>query len=184
METPDTRLIYSGTVQGLFLIALRGRLSVPARELLRSAGLELDEDLLPAYPLASWLRWQDIVLRDVWPELSREEAQRRLGHTALEGLLSTMLGRVMATAARALGPRLALGQLDRGFRGSNNFQSSRLTERAPTAYELWINDIAGRPSYYVGILEGALAVMGASQPRVSVLRQEPPACTFLVEWKA
>jgi uncharacterized protein (TIGR02265 family) len=183
METPDTRLIYSGTVQGLFLIALRGRLSPAARESLRSEGLELDEDLLPAYPFASWLRWQDIVLRDVWPGLSREDAQRKLGHALIEGTMSTMLGRVMATAARALGPRMSLGQFDRGFRTSNNFQASRLTERAPTAYELWINDIAGRPAYYVGLLEAALAMMGASQPRVSVLRQEPPACTFLVEWK-
>jgi uncharacterized protein (TIGR02265 family) len=90
---------------------------------------------------------------------------------------------VMATAARALGPRLALGQLDRGFRTSNNFQASRMTERAPTACELWINDIGGRPHYYIGILEAALKVMGARESRVSVLRQEPPACSFLVEWK-
>jgi uncharacterized protein (TIGR02265 family) len=98
--------------------------------------------------------------------------------------MATMVGRVMAAAARALGPRMSLGQLDRGFRASNNFQSSRLTERAPTAYELWINDIVGRPAYYVGVLEVALKTMGARAPRVSVLRREDPACVFFLEWEA
>ena len=184
METPDTRLIYSGTVQGLFHLALAGRLSPQARQALREAGLDLDGDLMPAYPFASWLRWQDIVLRDVWPDLAPEEAQRRLGYTLLGGVLSTMLGRVMATTARALGPRLGVGQLHRGLRASNNFQESRVKERTPTSSELWVNDIAGRPAYYAGILEKALETMGAREPRVSVLRHEPPACVFLLQWSA
>ncbi|MFP2929473.1 DUF2378 family protein [Pyxidicoccus sp. 3LG] len=183
METPDTRLIFSGTVQGLFLIGLGNRLSVATRASLREAGLDLDQDLLPAYPLNTWLKCQDIVLRGVWPDLERDEAQRRLGHVVIEGLMSTMLGRVMAAAARTLGPRLALTQLNRGFHGSNNYQESRVKEREPGVCELWINDIAGRPAYYVGVLEAALGVMGARKARVSILRHEAPACTYLVEWQ-
>ncbi|QSQ21089.1 DUF2378 family protein [Pyxidicoccus parkwayensis] len=184
METPDTRLIYLGAVQGLFLIALRGRLSPAAREALRAEGLDLDQDLMPAYAFTSWLRWQDIILRDVWPDLPRDEAFRKLGRTVIDGLLSTMLGRVMATAARTLGPRLGLPQLDRGFRSSNNFQCTRvLVERGPNACELWINDIADRPTYYVGLLEAVLGAMGARESRITVLRHEPPGCTFLVEWR-
>ncbi|MCP3136680.1 DUF2378 family protein [Pyxidicoccus xibeiensis] len=182
METPDPRLIFSGTVQGLFLVGLRERLSLSTRASLREAGLDLDQDLLPAYPLSTWLRCQDIVLRTVWPDLPREEAQRRLGHAAVDGMMATMLGRVMSAAARTLGPRMGLGQLNRGLRASNNFQESRVTERGPGSIEVWINDIAGRPAYYVGILEASVRVMGARDPRVSVLRHEAPACTFLVEW--
>ncbi len=49
---------------------------------------------------------------------------------------------------------------------------------------MWISDIVGRPTYYVGILEAALQMMGAHAPRVSVLRREDPACVFLLEWDA
>jgi len=184
METPETRLIFSSAVQGLFHIALRGRLSESARGSLREAGVDLDGDLPPAYPITTWLRCLDIARKDVWPDLPPDESWRLLGQAVLEGSMATMVGRVMAAAARALGPRMSLGQLDRGFRASNNFQSSRLTERAPTAYELWINDIVGRPAYYVGVLEVALKTMGARAPRVSVLRREDPACVFFLEWEA
>lgn len=182
MKTPDTRLIYSGTVQGLFHLALAGKLSVKAREELREVGLDLDQDLLPAYAITTWLRCLDIALRDVWPDLPREEAWRRLGRTLIEGLSSTMLGRVMVTAARAMGPRQALSQFNRAFRGSDNYVELRLTERAPGVCELWINDILGRPDYYVGILEKSLEMMSAREPRVTVLSHESPACVFLLEW--
>jgi uncharacterized protein (TIGR02265 family) len=182
MRTPDPRLIYSVTVQGLFHLALAGRLSPGARAELRVAGLDLDRDLLPAYAITTWLRCLDIVLEDQWPGLPREEAWRRLGHTLIEGTTSTMLGRVMVAAARAMGPRQALSQLNRAFRGSDNYVELRLTERAPGMCELWINDILGRPDYYVGILEKSLEMMAAREPRVSVLREEAPACVFLIEW--
>jgi uncharacterized protein (TIGR02265 family) len=184
METPETRLIFSPTVQGLFHIALRGRLSGSARESLREVGLDLDGDLTPAYPITTWLQCLEIARRDVWPDLPPDESWRLLGQAVLEGSMATMVGRVMAAAARALGPRMSLGQFDRGFRASNNFQRSRLTERAPTAYEMWISDIVGRPTYYVGLLEAALKMMGARAPRVSVLRREEPACVFFLEWEA
>ncbi len=122
METPETRLIFSTAVQGLFHVALAGRLSGSARQSLREAGLDLDGDLRPAYPITTWLRWLDIARQDVWPDLPPDEAWRLLGRAVLEGTMGTMLGRVMAAAARALGPRMSLGQFDRGFRASNNFQ--------------------------------------------------------------
>ena len=182
MKTPDTRLIYSVTVQGLFHLALAGRLSARAREELRAAGLDLDQDLLPAYAITTWLRCLDIVLQDVWPGVPREDAWRQLGRLLIEGLTSTMLGRVMVAAARAMGPRQALSQFNRAFRGSDNYVELRLTERAPSVCELWINDILGRPDYYVGILEKSLEMMAAREPRVTVLRHDAPACVFLLEW--
>lgn len=184
METPDTRLIYSVTVQGLFHHALGDRLSAGARQQLRAAGLDLGADLLPAYPISTWLRCLDIALGDVWPHLPREEAWRQLGHTLVEGLTSTMLGRVIATAGRALGPRLGVAQLGRAFHSSDNYVELRPEERGPGEWTLWINDILGRPHYYVGILERALEVMGAREPSVSVLREEAPACVFLLQWSA
>ncbi len=184
METPETRLIFSGTVQGLFHLALRGRLSPGARAALREAGLDLDGDLLPAYPITTWLRCLDIARRDVWPHLPPDESWRVLGRTVIEGLTATMLGRVMVTAARALGPRQSLGQFQRAFRGSDNYVELRVKELEPRRFELWISDILDRPVYYVGILEQSVTAMGARAPRVSVLRREDPACVFLVEWDA
>ncbi len=183
METPDTRLIYSVTVQGLFHLSLGRRLSPAARHALRDAGLDLDQDLLPAYAIRTWLKCLDIALRDVWPATPRDEAWRLLGHALIEGITSTMLGKVMAAAARALGPRQSLSQFNRAFRGSDNYVDLRLTERSPGVCELWINDILDRPHYYVGILQASMKVMGAPEARVTVLHHESPACVFLIEWK-
>lgn len=182
METPETRLIFSGTVQGLFHLALRGRLSPGARAALREAGLDLDKDLLPAYPITTWLRCLDIARKDVWPHLPPDESWYQLGRTVIQGLNSTMLGRVMVAAAKALGPRQSLRQFQRAFSGSDNYVQLRLTELSPQRYELRISDILDRPVYYVGILEESVMAMGVRVPRVSVLRREDPACVFLVEW--
>jgi uncharacterized protein (TIGR02265 family) len=184
METPETRLIFSGTVQGLFHMALRGRLSEGARTALREAGLDLEKDLLPAYPITTWVRCLDIARRDLWPELPPDESWRELGRTVVQGINSTMLGRAMVAASKALGPRASLGQLHRAFRGSDNYVELRVTERTPRSHELWINDILDRPVYYAGILEAVLLAMSVRAPRVSVLRREGPACTFLLEWDA
>jgi len=183
MERPDTRLVYCVTVQGLFHLSLGGRLSPAARNALREAGLDLDQDLLPAYTITTWLKCLDIALQDLWPGQERDEAWRLLGHALIEGLMSTMLGRVMATAACALGTRRSLSQFNRAFRGSDNYVELRLSERAPGMCELWLNDILDRPRYYVGILEASMKVMGAPGARVTVLRSEPPAGVFLIEWK-
>ncbi|NMO16119.1 DUF2378 family protein [Pyxidicoccus fallax] len=182
MQMPDTRLIYGVTAQGLFLHALGRRLSANARVALREAGMDLDQDLLPAYDLGTWMRCLDIALRDLWPDLPREEAWRRMGHTLVEGITSTMLGRLTMTAARALGPQLAVSQFNRAFRNSDNFVELRPKELGPGRWELWISDIVGRPHYYQGILEKSLELTGARGFQVSVLRQEPPACVFLMQW--
>jgi uncharacterized protein (TIGR02265 family) len=184
METPETRIIFSGTVQGLFHIALQGRLSEAARSALREEGLDLDGDLMPAYPITTWLRCLDIARRDVWPDLPADESWRKLGHTVIEGVLATMLGKVLVAASKALGPRHSISQFQRAFRGSDNYVQLKVTERSPRSHELWINDILDRPVYYTGLLEASLMAMGVREPRVSVLQREGAACTFLLEWDA
>jgi uncharacterized protein (TIGR02265 family) len=53
-------VVFDHTVEGLFLVSLRGRLSVPAESSLRRAGVDLSEKLLPAYPVEIWRRCVEI----------------------------------------------------------------------------------------------------------------------------
>ncbi|NTX05584.1 DUF2378 family protein [Myxococcus sp. CA051A] len=182
MATSEPKIVHSGTVQGLFQIALKDRLSEDAWRLLREAGLDLSVPLQPTYPLASWLRWQHIVLGDLWPHLPLDEAWRQLGHAVMEGLLATVLGRMLGVGARALGPQFMLFQLNRGFRGTDNYVETLVKASSPGRAELWLSDINDRPIYYVGVLEFLLTLSGAKEPRVSVLVREGSSCTYLLEW--
>ncbi|MCP3063118.1 DUF2378 family protein [Myxococcus sp. K38C18041901] len=182
METPEPKRVQGGTVHGLFQLALKDRLSAAGWEALREAGLDLSKPLLPTYPLSQWLRWQRIVLVDVWPDLPEDEAWRQLGHTVMQGMLGTVVGRMLGVGARALGPQFMLFQLNRGFRGADNYVTSQVKASAPGRVELWLSDINGRPDYYVGVLESVLTLSGARMPRVAILHREGPSCTYLLEW--
>jgi uncharacterized protein (TIGR02265 family) len=60
----------------------------------------------------------------------------------------------------------------------------QLTELSPTAYEVWINETLGMPSYYQGILEAALGATGVREPRVRSVRVEGGSATYHVEWRS
>ncbi|AGC41639.1 hypothetical protein MYSTI_00281 [Myxococcus stipitatus DSM 14675] len=182
METLEPKLVQGVTIQGLFDIALKERLSEGAWRALSAGGLDRSRPVRPTYPVATWLRWQNIVLRDLWPDAPLDEAWRRLGHTVMEGLLATVLGRMLGVGARALGPQFALAKLDHAFPGTGNYIRSHVRPVAPCRAELWLSDLNDRPTYYVGVLEAVLLLAGATSPRCTLLCREGDSGTYLLEW--
>jgi uncharacterized protein (TIGR02265 family) len=183
MSMAHERVVFDNTVHGLFQIALQGELSPDARRAMRLAGLDLDQKLLPAYPLPIWVRCLEIAVQDIYPHLPREEAYRQLGHQIVLGVSETVLGRGMLALGRALGPRRMLMRMNHNFRNADNFVQARLTELSPTCFEVQLNETLGLPTYFQGILEAALAASGARAPTVGCLREEPPGCTYRVQWQ-
>jgi uncharacterized protein (TIGR02265 family) len=180
----DERVVFGNTFHGLFQIALHGRLSPGARSALGRMGLHVDQQPLPFYPASVLRPTLDIVVRDLFPDLHHEEAYRQLGQKMVTDVSEAVLGRGMLAVGRALGPRRLLMRMNHNFRNADNYVQLHLTELGPTAYEVFINETLGMPSYYQGILEAALGACGAREPHVRRMHTEGSSCTYRVEWRS
>jgi uncharacterized protein (TIGR02265 family) len=182
LRTNRPWVVFDHTVEGLFRVALRGRLSITAESSLRRAGLDLSKKLLPAYPFEIWKQCLSIVATDLYPHLARAEAWRQLGHALVAGMSRTVLGRAIVGVSRLLGPLRALKRLDHTLHSVDNYVEARITERSRTCVEVWINEVMEQPTYYQGILEACLAMTVAQGGRVELLAREGHGATFRVQW--
>ncbi|WP_224250029.1 DUF2378 family protein [Hyalangium gracile] len=177
------RVVFDHTVEGLFLVALRGRLSVTAESSLRRAGLDLSKKLLPAYPFETWKHCLEIVATDLYPHLTRPQAWQEIGRAMVEGMARTVIGKATVGVARLLGPLRALRRLEHTLQSADNYVEARVTERSPTCVEVWINEVMGQPTYYQGILEACLSMTGAQGGRVELLSCSGGSASFRVQWE-
>ncbi|HYO51327.1 DUF2378 family protein [Archangium sp.] len=182
MPATQRRLVFEHTVEGLYRVSLRNRLSPPARQALRAAGIDPSKPLLPAYSYETWRRGLEIAVADLYPLLSREEAWRRMGREVVNGLMHTVFGRAMVGVSRLLGPLRSLRRLNNTLRSADNYVESRLTELSPTSCEVWINEVMEQPTYYQGVLEACLALAGGQEVRVGVVAREGHGARLHVEW--
>ncbi|HVG59468.1 MAG TPA: DUF2378 family protein [Hyalangium sp.] len=176
-------MVFDHSVEGLFLVALRGRLSPATEEKLRRAGLDLSKKLQPAYPFEVWKQCLEIVATDLYPSLPRSEAWQKLGRAIVDGMSQRVMGRAMVRVSRLLGPLRALRRLDHILNSADNYVEARVTERSPTCVDVWINEVMGQPSYYKGILEASLVMTGTEVGQVEVLSREGSGATFRVSWE-
>jgi uncharacterized protein (TIGR02265 family) len=176
-------MVFDHTVEGLFLVALRGRLSAATEARLRQAGLDLSKKLQPAYPFELWKQCLEIVVADLYPSLPCAEAWRKLGRAIVEGMSQRVMGRAMVRVSRLLGPLRALRRLDHILNSADTYVEARVTERSPTCVEVWINEVMGQPSYYKGILEASLVMTGAEVGQVELISLDGPGATFRVSWE-
>ncbi len=179
----DELLVFEQTLEALFVRALGGRLSPECKARLRQAGLDVDQKLKPAYSFKSWMSFIRIAAEELYPDLPREEGAFKLGEAHIEGFRETMLGRAVLSLLRVLGPRRALSRATQNFRAGNNYTESRLTELAPTQYELWMNEVGDFPSFTAGIIYAGLRVAGAKDIRVESADYDGHACTYRISWK-
>lgn len=177
-------VVYEHTVEGLFLVALRGRLSATAEASLRQAGVDLSKKLLPAYAFETWKQCLEIAVKDLHSHLPRPEAWRQIGRAMVEGLARTGIGRATAGVARLLGPLRALRRLEATLKSADNYMEARVTERSATCVDVSLNEVLGQPSYYQGILEASLTMTGAKGGRVELLSCSGSGATFRVQWSA
>ncbi len=172
-------LVFSQSYESLRRL-LGASLSEPLRERFKQHGVDF-ERLLPGYPLSTWLRSLELTLETLFPGVPENEATYQLGRRLFDSYSETLIGKALMAMLRVLGPRRGLLRIDRNLRTMNNYSATQLRELAPSHFELDVN-LVRYPHYYRGVLESGLALAGAKQLTVCVLRHDQRATTFDLVW--
>lgn len=180
MSPPEGRFIFPSAIEGI----LKGLGPLVTPELvahLKAKGLDVHH-LPPAIPAEHWPeRLVDIAVI-TWPELTRDEALRKLGAQFIRGWQRTALGSAASALLTLLGPARTLTRLDRAIRTSDNFTRTETVLDGPNAATVKVSDVQGCPTYWVGVLEAGLEFLGR-EGAATLLRHEPPAATYRLTWK-
>ncbi len=179
----DELLVYEQTIEALFVRALGGRLTPECRARLHEAGLDVDQNIKPAYSFESWMRFIRIAAEELYPGEPIAEATFKIGEAYVEGFRQTMLGRAVLSLLRVLGPRRTIARATQNFRAGNNYTETRVTELGPTQFEVWMNEVGDFPEFTAGIIQAGVRMSGAKELRVEPLGYDGHACTYRITWK-
>ncbi len=179
---PDQLVVFEQAIDGLFNRALGHRLTPPIRARLRVAGVDLEKKLLPAYAFEVWMGALKVVAEELFPELTVEGAMFRVGEHMISGYQETFMGRAVLGMIRVIGPKRTLMRATHNFRSANNYTVSRITEVAPTCFEVWMNEVGPYPSFTAGIFHAAMQAAGASLPKVDFTGHDGHACSYRISW--
>jgi uncharacterized protein (TIGR02265 family) len=175
------KLIFAHTFEGL-LRSLRSQLTPELIAGMRARGLDPERPLRDAYPMETFVEVVHFVAGRLHPQLELEAAVARVGRDFMDGFGQTMIGRAMLAMMRVIGPQSALRRVTQEFRTGNNYSETRLTQRGPSEFELWVNELQ-MPGWYVGIVGRGLELAGARSTSVTLLRKEEVGGTFRVAWE-
>lgn len=180
MASPDGRIVLSTTIEAT--LKGLGPLDTPAlRAMMRSHGLDV-ENLPPRVPVEQWVPCLKEMGRFTWPDLAQEESLRRLGLLFVRGWQTTAIGSAASGLLRLLGPRQTLMRLDRAFRTADNYSRAETILDGPKTALVRINQVDERPTFWVGVFEGGLEVVGR-KGTVTLVAHEPPAASIRLTWE-
>jgi uncharacterized protein (TIGR02265 family) len=181
-QSPPDHLVFSPTIEELFVRRLGPRITPALRDQLRDLGLDLDKPLLPAYPLAAFDAALEVIATSVFSELPRAEAFRELGRLQVDAFAETLLGRASFQLMKLVSLTVFLNRQTRAWRNANNFIQTRLTESGPQTWEVWVNDVGRFPEVIQGILKAALE-RASHRAEVEILQREGLSCVYRVTVK-
>ena len=176
-------VVYSTSVEALFVRELGPRMPRRLRERLREVGLDLDRPLEPSYPLERWKGFVREAARELYPRLPPEDAYSHLGMAFMDGFLKTFIGKATMSVLRVMGPRRGLKRLSQNLRAGNNFSEVRWVEHGPTEVDIWLNDVfADHPAFAAALICRGHTENGARDVRVDALDFDGTAATLRVRW--
>lgn len=150
------------------------------RRALASEGLDIDH-IPPAIPLVDNVRYIDVLAKTVWPNEAPLEQQRLLGYHGISGWKNGLLGSAVSSMLRLVGPQRTLTRLDRAFATTNNFNKAKSQFVGPREALVTINEVHHMPSYWVGVFEAGIELLGL-KGAVTTESHEPPEATFRIKW--
>lgn len=177
----NERLWYSQVVEAIFLKGLGSRRTAEVDQLLASEGIRADR-LLPGYPVEQVVRACRKVAPVVYPGLDADAALAELGASSMRGYNETLIGRAAVAVLKLVGVRRALEKLHTSMRSGNNYLETKFTALSATSAELHLSDVSGIPSFYRGLLEEGLKMVGAKNGVMKDGAATPPGHTFVVSW--
>lgn len=176
------RVVFQPTVQSLFSRLPPQAVSPGLKAALKQVGLDLDQPLQVAYPMAMWVQILQVTSHWVFPGENADVAHRKLGQRLIEGYVETAIGSAVFAFLKLIGPRRTLDRTAKAFRNGNNFCESKLRELAPNRFEVWINEVGTHPTFLAGVLQAGLTTAGARGVAVEVLQVDAEGMTYLVSW--
>jgi len=183
---PETSqpLIFSHSLQGLISRAFPSGVPSELKEKLRTVGVDLDRQLLPAYPKDTWSRCVEYGARYAFPLEPKELAWRKMGERMVDGYQETMIGRAMFSTLRLLGPRRMLQRSQKNFRSGNNYTEIRLTDVGPTVLDVWFNETDEvLRQFTLGLILAGMRSGGAEAPEAIITHRDALGMTIRACWK-
>lgn len=174
------RYVFPSLIEG-YIKGMGPRFTVKLRTRLKVAGLDVDK-LPPAIPGLDMEKYMRIMAEEGWPDEPRVEQLRLLGLSAIRGWQTGLLGKATSAMIRVIGVERAISRLDRAFSTTNNYSKATSELLGNNTALITINDVQEMPSYWLGILEAALEVLGR-EGTVVLDSQTSPQGTFRVTWK-
>ena len=172
--------VFASAVEGLYLRALKGRITPELARALHALGLDVDH-VLPAYALETWEHSLRVTCEQLFPEHKPEDAMAELGRLLIAGYQQTAIGKAIFPLMRILGPARVLARMSRNFQSGNNYTDTRVTQVTPSEALLWFNRVI-QPAFYRGILEAGLTAAGAKELAVELGEREGEGFTFRIRW--
>lgn len=174
------RYVFPSLVEG-YMKGMGERFTAKTRARLKDAGLDVDK-LPPAIPGLEMERFMRIIAEEGWPDEPWVEQLRMLGLCAIRGWQSTLLGKAASAMIRLVGPERAIMRLDRAFSTANNYSKATSELLGNNEALITINDVQDMPSYWVGILEASLEVLGRTGT-ITFVELRGLGATYRVKWE-
>ncbi len=151
-------------------------------ERLRRAGYDPDRPK-GSYPTRVYKECLDIARRHLFGELAEEEGWRRLGHVWVSGFEQTVVGKVLAAAARMMGTDRCLARLPTYVRAGREDHEVDGHPIGPRAWRIVMKD-PHRPLPHLtkGVLEAIVRLTGQPEPAVTLERVDGPQYELHVRW--
>lgn len=178
------RLWFEQAFEGLYLHTLKNQISPRLFAELRDAGLELSGKLKPAYPAAVWAQGIRLTGRELFPGLTAEEREYRMGEIFSDGYASTVMGKALYGLLRMLGPRRTLPRIERNFRNVTNYLQVSVTQPLLDCFEVTFNEVDGIPHFYRGLMDHSGRVLGAPRPSSEKIRYGGGPLTLFYDLRA
>lgn len=175
--------VFENVVEGLHT-AIRAKMTPAAMARFKALGVDFEAKLKPIYPFTVWIDVIEAAREMCFADIPGPEGYRALGIAFIEGYRETLIGRPVLAMTRLLGVKRTLARMTQNFRSGTNYSECVLTERGPTAFDLWVNEVGRVPEFTTGVLIAGLTHAGAKNLKIEVVGHDGHACTYRIDWDA
>jgi uncharacterized protein (TIGR02265 family) len=118
------------------------------------------------YSYNTFRQFMTVLHRDYFPNLTFEEACRKMGQLAYSGYRKTIVGRVATAALHLFSPERALTETITAMNRDMPHQQRELIRHTSNHFVLQVRNDFGIPHVTLGLIEGAVATIRVSNPQV------------------
>jgi uncharacterized protein (TIGR02265 family) len=177
--TGSEQVFFDDAVAGLFVRGLGERLTPRLRGRLRELGIDLDKQLLPAYPATTFRAGVEAAGEELFPDGTLAERHYQVGCIALEGFQRGALGSSMFEHLKVISPERSVKRMEKNLRGAMNFIEVSYRAVSATEFELALDDVVGMPDFFRALIERGSAAAGRSGTQVSLKPGEGKGCVLV-----